>query len=78
MIWDILLCYSKRALPPTHSVSAKNFGLGLLVGEASKSECKESYIHPPCSPLCLLLAVLLGQGAEKSGIQDLIFKCPYI
>lgn len=50
MIWDIPLCYSKLALPPTHSVSAKNFGLGLSVIEASKSGSKENYIHPPCSP----------------------------
>lgn len=71
MIWDIPLCYSKLALPPTHSVSAKNFGLGLSVIEASKSGSKENYIHPPCSPLCVLLAVLPGHGAEKSGIQEL-------
>lgn len=75
MIWGIPLCYSKLALPPTHAVSAKNFGLGLSVIEVSKSGSKENYIHPPCSPLCVLLPALLGQGAEKSGIQELIFPC---
>lgn len=68
MIWDILLCYSKLALLPTHSVSAKNVGLGLSVVEVSKSGSKEIHIHinPACSPLCALVAVLLGQVAEKN------------
>lgn len=50
MIRDILLCYSKLALLPTRSVSAKKVGLGLSVVEASKNGSREIHIQSPCSP----------------------------
>lgn len=78
MIQDMLLCYSKLALLPTHSVSAKNGGLGIFVAEVSRSGSKVVHIHLPCSPSCAPVPALLRQGAKKSRGQELTLQSPYI
>lgn len=68
MIWDILLCYSKLALLPTHSVSAKNAGLGLSVVEVSESGSKEiTYPYPSClQPLACTGCCVTGSGGWEN------------
>lgn len=55
----------------------QNFGLGLIVIEVSRTGSKEMHIHPPCSPLCALVAVLLGQNAEKLRVKELVLWSTY-
>lgn len=79
MIQDTL-CYLKLALPPTHGVSAKMLVWGFLWCKRPKVGVQrgiEMDIHASRSPLCALVAVLLGQSAEKLRVQELLFWSMY-
>lgn len=77
MIQDIFHCYLKLALPPTQC-QCQYVGLGLFVVEVSRTGRKEMHIRPPCSPSCALVAVLLGQNAEKLRVKELVLWSTYI